>query len=90
MPLQEQLTNPSPEKHGGEGWLVNPDQQKIVQFKPDNETAHDQWVAVRTFRWNPPRPAQPVTRRRMLRHNAIEAWQAMLKTGWRRCSPPVR
>ena len=26
----------------------------------------------------------------MLRHNAIEAWETMLKTGWERCSPPVR
>ena len=26
----------------------------------------------------------------MLRHNAIEAWNTMLKTGWRRCPPPVR
>ncbi|WP_413443025.1 DUF1651 domain-containing protein [Synechococcus sp. MIT S1220] len=25
-----------------------------------------------------------------LRHNAMEAWHKMLKTGWRRCSPPVR
>ncbi|WP_370629802.1 DUF1651 domain-containing protein [Synechococcus sp. MU1650] len=24
------------------------------------------------------------------RHNAIEAWEKMLKTGWRRCRPPVR
>ncbi|WP_244276022.1 DUF1651 domain-containing protein [Synechococcus sp. N26] len=26
----------------------------------------------------------------MLRHNTIEAWQTMQKTGWRRCPPPVR
>ncbi|WP_368506441.1 DUF1651 domain-containing protein [Synechococcus sp. YX-04-1] len=26
----------------------------------------------------------------MLRYNAIEAWDKMLRTGWRRCSPPVR
>ncbi|WP_370631112.1 DUF1651 domain-containing protein [Synechococcus sp. MU1642] len=26
----------------------------------------------------------------MLRHNAIEAWNTMFKTGWRSCSPPVR
>ncbi|MDC2985005.1 DUF1651 domain-containing protein [bacterium] len=31
-----------------------------------------------------------LTRRRMLRHNAVEAWQMMQKTGWRRCPPPVR
>ena len=74
----------------GEGWLANLDQQKIVQFKPDSAIAHAQWVAVRTYRWVPPRPPEPMTLRRMLRHNAIEAWETMLKTGWRRCSPPVR
>ncbi|WP_370629769.1 DUF1651 domain-containing protein [Synechococcus sp. PH41509] len=30
-----------------------------------------------------------MTRRRMLRHNAIEAWQTMQKAGRRRCPPPV-
>ncbi|MDC3009773.1 DUF1651 domain-containing protein [Synechococcus sp. AH-736-G20] len=33
---------------------------------------------------------EPTNRQRMLQHNAIEAWQAMQKTGWRRCPPPVR
>ena len=90
MPSRERATDPSPEKPGGEGWLVNPEQQKVVQFKPDSATVHAQWVAVRTYRWVPPRPPIPQTRRRMLRHNAIEAWDTMLKTGWRRCSAPVR
>ena len=90
MPSRERATDPSPEKPGGEGWLVNPEQQKVVQFKPDSATIHAQWVAVRTYRWDPPRPPIPQTRRRMLRHNAIEAWDTMLKTGWRRCSAPVR
>ena len=35
-------------------------------------------------------PLVPQTRRRMLRHNAIDAWKHMQKTGWQRCSPPVR
>ncbi|QNJ03898.1 DUF1651 domain-containing protein [Synechococcus sp. PROS-U-1] len=38
----------------------------------------------------PRRPPEPMTRRRMLRHNAIEVLDKMLKTGWRRCRPPVR
>ncbi|MEC7738011.1 MAG: DUF1651 domain-containing protein [Cyanobacteriota bacterium] len=33
----------------------------------------------------PPLPPEPMTRRRMLRHNAIESWQTMQKTGWRCC-----
>ena len=83
-------THEPPEQPSGEGWLVSAEQQKVVQFKPDASTAHAQWVAVRTYSWIPPSPPVPQTRRRMLRHNAIEAWNTMLKTGWRRCPPPVR
>ena len=90
MANKDRATNPPPEKPGGEGWLVSPEQQLVCQFKPDSATVHAQWVAVRTYSWVPPRPPVPQTRRRMLRHNAIEAWDKMLKTGWRRCRPPVR
>ena len=83
-------THEPPEQPGGEGWLVSAEQQKVVQFKPDASTVHAQWVAVRTYSWIPPSPPVPQTRRRMLRHNAIEAWDTMLKTGWRRCPTPVR
>ena len=83
-------TNEPPEQPGGEGWLVSAEQQKVVQFKPDTATVHAQWVAVHTYRWTPPQPPVPQTRRRMLRHNAIEAWKTMLNIGWRRCPPPVR
>ena len=90
MPSKDRATYDPPEKSGGEGWLVSAEQQLLCQFKPDSATVHAQWVAVRTYSWVPPRPPVPQTRRRMLRHNAIEAWETMLKTGWRRCSPPVR
>jgi hypothetical protein len=90
MPQKDLASKAPPEKPTGEGWLVNVDQQRIVQFRPETPTTHGEWVALRTYRWNPPHPAQPMTSRRMLRHNAIEAWTTMLKTGWRRCSPPLR
>ena len=90
MPNKDGATNDPPEKPGGEGWLVSVDQQKVVQFKSDTPTAHGQWVILRTFHWRPPDYPIPETRRRMLRHNAIEAWETMLKRGWRKCSPPVR
>ena len=80
----------NPAKAGGKGWLVNAQQQKVVQFKPDGFTVHCEWVAVRTYSWKPPKPPVPMTQRRMLRHNAIEAWNTMKKTGWRPCHPPVR
>ena len=31
--------------------------------------------AVRTYSWVPPCPPEPMTRRRMLRHNSLEAWE---------------
>ena len=90
MVKKDRATNAPPEKPGGEGWLVRPEQQLLNHFKPDSATVHVQWVAVRTYSWVPPRPPAPQARRRMLRHNAIEAWDKIFKTGWRRCSTPVR
>ena len=90
MPNKDRSSHKPQEKSGGEGWLYSEQQQKIVQFKPDAPTGHGQWVILRTFHWRPPDYPIPQTRRRMLRHNAIEAWQTMLKTGWRKCSPSGR
>ena len=84
-------SNPEPpEKLGGEGWLYSEQQQKLCQFKAAMETVHAQWVEVRTFSWVPPCSPVPMTQRRMIRQNAIEAWSTMQKTGWVRCRPPVR
>ena len=91
MPNKDRpLVDHHPPKPGGEGWLVNAQEQLVVQFKPDNPTAHAEWISVETYRWIQPHPPVPQTRRRMLRHNAIDAWKQMQKTGWQRCSPPVR
>ena len=90
MPNKDRSFHESPQKAGGEGWLYSEQQQQLCHFKPDTATVHAQWVAIRTYSYVPPRPPEPMTRRRMLRHNAIEAWQTMQKTGWRRCPPPVR
>ena len=54
MSNKERATNPPPEKPGGEGWLVSPEQQLLSQFKADSATVHAQWVAVSTYRWAPP------------------------------------
>ena len=78
-----------PEKADGEGWLWNGQLQLIVQFTPAMSTAHAQWVNVRTFHWRPPDYPIPQTTLKMLRHNAIETWQQMLRTDWSQCKPPV-
>ena len=90
MPIKNRSLQPPAEKPNGEGWLANADQQQVVHFKPDIPTAHGEWVILRTFHWQPPAYPIPQMQRRMLRHNAIEAWQTMLKTGWQRCAPPLR
>ena len=56
MVKKDRATNAPPEKPGGEGWLVRPEQQLLCQFKPDSATVHAQWVAVRTYSWVPTRP----------------------------------
>ena len=90
MPNKDRSFHEAPAKPGGEGWLFSEQQQKLCHFKPSMATVHAQWVEVRTFNWVPPRSPVPMTQRPMLRHNAIEAWSTMLKTGWVRCRPPVR
>ncbi len=88
MPQFRPDRNDHPVSPGGEGWLVNADQHKVVQFKPDTPTADAQWVILRTFNWRPPDYPIPQTRRRMLRHNAVEEWEMMLKSGaWKRGQP---
>ena len=67
----------------GVGWLVNDTQGKVCRFKNDMPSAHAEWVEVETrlIRGG----GQPVVRR-LLRHNAISAWETMQKSGgWKRC-----
>ena len=90
MANKDRSNHEPPEKPGGEGWFFSEQQQRLCHFKSSMATVHAQWVEKRTFGWVPPRPPVPMTQRRMLRHNAIEAWSTMLKTGWVRCRPPVR
>ena len=78
------------EKSDGEGWLVHEEQQLLCQFELEAASQHSQWVTIRTFHWRQPDYPIPQARRRMLRQNALEAWQTMRHTGWRRCPPPVR
>ena len=79
------LLTPYPKKNG-EGWLLNEQEQLIVCFRNALPSAHAKWIELETrpMRGN----GQPIVRR-MLRHNAIEAWTHMQKTGWKRCQPKL-
>ena len=90
MPNKDRSFHEAPAKPVGEGWLFSEQQQRLGRLKPEMALALAQGFEVWTFSWVPPRPPVPMTQRRMLRHNAIEAWSTMLKTGWVRCRPPVR
>ena len=83
MGYKDRSFHEPPPKPVGEGLLYSKQQQKPFHFKPSMATVHAKWVEVRTFSWIPTRSLVPMTQRRMLRHNAIEAWQTMQKTGWR-------
>jgi len=89
MPCYRPDPNDHPVMASGEGWLVNADEDKVVQFKPDTSTNQAQWVTLRTFHWRPPDYPIPQTRRRMLRNSAIEAWETMFKMGWERSSSTI-
>ena len=64
------------EELGDEGWLYSEQQQKLYRLKPDTARVHARWVAIRTYRYVLSRPHEPMNRR-LLRHNAIEAWETM-------------
>ena len=70
--------------------LISADFVDYLDDAIDTATVHAQWAAIRTYSYVQPRPPEPMTRWRLLRHNAIEAWKTMRKTGWRRCPPPLR
>ena len=83
MERKSQHPEPHPQKNG-EGWLLNQQEQKVVCFRNALASAHAKWVEVET---RPLRGGGQSVVWRMLRHNAIKAWQMMLKTGWQRCPP---
>jgi len=71
------------EKHDGEGWLVNRDEQVVIRIKPDKLTQHAQFDLVSTYRLRQPL-GNPIREQRMLRHLGIEMWLQLQKVGWTR------
>ena len=69
---------------GGRGWLVNTTQQRLVHFKPELNSETTAWVSIRTYHYDPPRPPEPLSHRRVLHQNAIDTWSVMVK---RDCQP---
>ena len=62
----------------------------MVHFKPELNLETTPWVSIRTYHYDPPRPPQPLSHRRVLDQNAIDTWNVMVKRGWRPCRAPAR
>jgi hypothetical protein len=71
---QHQSTSQSNPDQSGRGWLVNTTQQRLVHFKPELNSETTAWVSIRTYHYDPPRPPQPLSHRRVLDQNAIDTW----------------
>ena len=77
------LVDRHPQKNG-EGWLLNEQEQLAVCFRNALPTAPVKWIELETRAM---RGSKAPTVRQMLRHNPIEAWTHMQKTGWKHCQP---
>ena len=73
-----------PQVTGGQGWLLNRQEGIVVRFQQAMPTSHAEWVWVETGRLIAPGQATPEHRRRLLRVNAIKAFETMRLTGWER------
>ena len=82
MPKKDRPLVDRHQQKNGEGWLLNEQEQLSVCFRYALPSADSKWIALET------RPMQGhghLIVRPMLRHNAIDAWSNMQKTGWKCC-----
>ena len=81
MANKERSYHEPQEKPSSEAWLYSEEQQLLTQFRAAARTLHAKLVELHTFTWIPPRNPVSETTRMMRRHNALEAWAHMQKTG---------
>ena len=74
----------TPRVPGAQGWLINRQQRLVVRFQQARPSPHAEWVWLETGRLVAPGQATPEHRRRLLRVNAIKAFETMRLTGWER------
>ena len=73
-----------PRISGAQGWLLNRQEGLVVRFQQAMSPSSAEWVWVETGRFLAPGQATPEQRRRLLRVNAIKAFETMRLTGWER------
>ena len=69
--------------HEGEGWLRSPDGWQVVRITSAGETLHAKWCEVTDADVVNGRPLVRHSRR-MLRFNATQLWQNLIRLGWQR------
>ena len=68
----------------GTGWLRSPDGSQVVRITSAPETLHAKWVEVTDADVTNTGHMQIRHNRRMLRFNATQLWQNLLRLGWKR------
>jgi hypothetical protein len=71
----------------GVGWLRSPEGQKVVRIAGAGESLHAKWVEVTDADVGPSGRPQVRHNRRMLRFNAEQLWQNLIRQGWKRVPP---
>jgi hypothetical protein len=69
------------EKLNGEGWLVNRQEEMLLQIRPDAPTQHTQFLLVSYYRLSA-RLGKPIRQQLMLRNLGIEMWINPQKICW--------
>lgn len=70
----------------GTGWLRSPEGLKVVKINSAGETLHAKWVEVTDADVVNGRPLIRYCRR-MLRFNATQLWENLIRQGWKRVPP---
>ncbi len=71
----------------GVGWLRCPQGEKVVRISSAGETLHAKWVEVTDADITSDGRALVRHSRRMLRFNAEQLWQNLIRLGWERVPP---
>jgi hypothetical protein len=71
----------------GTGWLKSSCGYKVVRITSAGDTLHARWVEVTDADITDEGHMQIRHSRRMLRFNALQLWQNLLRQGWQRVPP---
>jgi hypothetical protein len=70
-----------------EGWLRCPHGLKVIRVASTGETLHAKWVEVTDADVMESGHMQVRHNRRMLRFNAVQLWENLIRMGWERVPP---